>query len=107
MQKYELLYILRPDISDEKADQLHEKVKKALTDKGAAIAQDVRVGKKELATPFKKMTSGYYYRLEYSAQPEALEDMQRLLTMTDTVIRFMNVKVEKILDKSKREPIAA
>jgi small subunit ribosomal protein S6 len=107
MQKYELLYILRPDWEEGKLEQLNEKLKKALTDNGAKIIKFDSIGKRDLAAIFKKFKSGFYYKVEFEAERKALEEMQQVLTLSDAVLRFMNAKMESVVDKSKRQEVAA
>ncbi len=107
MKRYELLYILRTDWEEEKLEQFRTKLVKALTDNGAEIMTNESLGKRELATEFKKMRSGFYYKIEFKAAPKALEEMQHVLTLSDAVIRFMNSTYESVCDKSRRQPAAA
>ncbi len=107
MQTYELMYIMRGDLTDEKLDQLQAKINSALVDNGAKIITEDRVGKRDLGTPFKKSRTGIYVRIEYQADKKALDETQRLLRITDGIIRFMNVRIESVRDKSHVQQAAA
>jgi small subunit ribosomal protein S6 len=107
MKRYELMYILRPDWEEEKLELFRAKLLKALSDNGAEIISNESLGKRELAAEFKKCRSGFYYKIEFKAEPKALEEMQRVLTLSDAVLRFMNATYESVTDKSHRQPAVA
>jgi len=107
MQGYELLYVLKPDLAEEKVTEVQEKIKDILTKNKAHIVADEVFGKKELAYPIKKFKQGYYLRIEFEADGKALKEMDRFIGITDTIIRKLCVKLESIREKNKeKEPVA-
>ncbi|MFC1517029.1 30S ribosomal protein S6 [Candidatus Margulisiibacteriota bacterium] len=106
MDGYELLYVLRPDLEEDKLEALKEKVKKALTGKGAKIIDEENLGQRELATPIDKITKGHYERLEFEASGEAIKEMKKVLGINDAVLREMCVKLKSIRNKPKQEELA-
>lgn len=103
MQGYELLYIINADIEEDKIKQIHEKIKKALTSNKANIIAEDFIGINQLATPISKQTKGYYIRLEFEADGVAVNEMDKVLEVTDSVLRKMCVKLKSIRNKNKEE----
>ena len=95
MNKYETVFILTPVLSDEQTKEAVAKFKKILTDKGAEIVNDEAWGLKKLAYQIEKKTSGFYYLMEFNAEPEVISTIETAFRRDEKVIRFMTVKLDK------------
>ena len=95
MRKYEVMFIVRPDLEVESNKKVAENMKKVLTDKGATIVEEKEMGQKELAYEIKKYKTGYYYLYVVEANDTAAtEEFDRLARLSEDVIRHLIVKVE-------------
>ena len=69
----------------------------ALKDKVNALVKDIQGqvlsaddwGNRRLAYPIKKEREGYYYILKFSADPLKVNEIKKILQLTESVIRFM------------------
>jgi small subunit ribosomal protein S6 len=95
MNKYETVFILTPVLSDEQTKETVAKFKKILTDKGAEIVNEEAWGLKKLAYQIEKKTSGFYYLMEFNAEPEVISTIETAFRRDEKVIRFMTVKLDK------------
>ena len=95
MNKYETVFILTPVLSDEQTKEAVAKFKKILTDKGAEIVNEEAWGLKKLAYKIEKKTSGFYYLMEFNAEPEVISTIETAFRRDEKVIRFMTVKLDK------------
>ena len=95
MNKYETVFILTPVLSDEQTKEAVAKFKKILTDKGAEIVNEEAWGLKKLAYQIEKKTSGFYYLMEFNAEPEVISTIETAFRRDEKVIRFMTVKLDK------------
>ncbi|MBU0580315.1 MAG: 30S ribosomal protein S6 [Candidatus Margulisbacteria bacterium] len=103
MEGYELLFVIKPGLEQEKIDQIFEKVKKVLLDNGATIDVEDKIGEKELAVQIKKFSKGSFFRLEFNAPGKAISEMQRVIKITDQIIRHMCVKLKSIRNKPQEQ----
>lgn len=95
MRKYEVMFIVRPDLEMEANKQVAENMKKVLTDKGATIVEEKEMGQKELAYEIKKYKTGYYYLYTIETNDTvATEEFDRLARLSEDIIRHLIVKVE-------------
>lgn len=95
MRKYEVMFIVRPDLEMEANNQVAENMKKVLTDKGATIVEEKEMGQKELAYEIKKYKTGYYYLYTIETNDTvATEEFDRLARLSEDIIRHLIVKVE-------------
>ena len=95
MNQYETVFILTPVLSDEQTKETAEKIKKVLTEKGAEILSEEAWGLKKLAYAIQKKSSGFYYLIEFKAEPEVIKTLETAYRRDEKVIRFQTVKLDK------------
>ena len=95
MNHYETVFILTPVLSDEQTKETVAKFKTLLTDNGAEILNEEAWGLKKLAYQIEKKSSGFYFLLEYKAEPTIVKTLETGFRRDEKVIRFMTVKLEK------------
>ena len=95
MNKYETVFILTPVLSDDQTKETVAKFKKVLTDNGAEIVNEEAWGLKKLAYQIEKKTSGFYFLMEFKAEPTIVKTLETAFRRDEKVIRFQTVKLEK------------
>ncbi|MBO6217793.1 MAG: 30S ribosomal protein S6 [Prevotella sp.] len=95
MNQYETVFILTPVLSDDQAKETVAKFKNLLTDGGAEILNEEAWGLKKLAYHIQKKTSGFYYLVEFKAEPALIDKLEVAFRRDEKVIRFMTVKLDK------------
>ena len=95
MNQYETVFILTPVLSDDQAKETVAKFKNLLTDSGAEILNKEASGLKKLAYRIQKKTSGFYYLVEFKAEPALIDKLEVAFRRDEKVIRFMTVKLDK------------
>ncbi len=93
-RKYELMYVLSPVVGAEGLTELHEKIKSIVETDGTIESVD-HWGMKRLAYPIEDQTEGDYSVVLFSAEPDAPEEIQRILKITEGVMRYMIISVEE------------
>ncbi len=94
MNKYEIMFIVKPDMEEADIKKIAESMKKVLTDKKAKIVEEQAMGQKELAYEMKKCKVGYYFLLVVEASPEAIAEFNRVVGINENLLRHLVVKVE-------------
>jgi len=95
MSKYELLYIVDRDLTDENRETLIEKIKALLVEKGAEITGLDKWGIKKLAYPINFKHEGFYVLVTFATENHKLVgEMSNLINITDGVARHLFVKKE-------------
>ena len=72
-----------------------DRIKEIITSGGGAIAKIDEWGKRRLAYEIKDSFDGVYYILYFTATPKTLDEVTRVLGITDSVLRNMPIKHEK------------
>jgi small subunit ribosomal protein S6 len=94
MTSYETIYILRPDLGDEAADQAINKYQTLLKEQGAENLDIQHRGKRRLAYDIRKFREGIYIQMNYDASGVAVAAMERAMRLGDDVIRYLTIKPE-------------
>ena len=90
MRNYEIMYILKADLSEEARKEKMAALEKILTDKGASVtATDESLGLRELAYPIKDESKGYYVVLKVSMDKAAIDEFNRLVRIDSSVLRHL------------------
>lgn len=92
MNKYELLFIIANDVNEEKREQLINKFKGLIEEKGGEIAGVDKWGMKKFAYPINYKNEGFYVLVNFSSKPEIIEGISKLMNITDGIVRHMFVK---------------
>ncbi len=98
--KYEILYIIRPDLGDDNKEQLVERFNTILTDNGAEITKSEYWSKnRKFAYEIEDYTEGDYYIVELSASStDAVNEFDRLALINDGILRHMIVRLDHLED---------
>ena len=74
---YEALFIIKPDVPDEEADQRVEALRAQLVTQGATVDKVDKWGKRKLAYKVDKYREGSYVLFQFSAEPEIVKEFER------------------------------
>lgn len=88
-KNYEAMLVFSVKNGDEAAQELFNKFK-TLIEKNGTISNIDEWGKRKLAYDINYESEGYYVLVEYSAEPEFPAEFERVLGITEGVLRFLN-----------------
>ena len=87
-EKYEVLYVLNPNLTEEETQAIVEKFK-TLIEQNGTVDEMEEWGKRKLAYEINYLTEGYYVLVKFTSGPELPAELDRLLGITDGVIRSL------------------
>lgn len=93
MRSYELVYIIKPG-EEEVVDATVTKFENLIKNNGGVIEKLDRWGKKRLAYEIKDFTEGYYVLVNFNAEPKTVQEIERVMKITDEVIRHLLIVKE-------------
>jgi small subunit ribosomal protein S6 len=91
MRDYELLFVLDPDLDEEKKATLIETVKSVINDNGGEAGEADVWGDRRLAYAINKKNTGYYIVLLFKADAELPKELDRRLRINENVMRHIIV----------------
>jgi small subunit ribosomal protein S6 len=101
---YELMFIVRPDMTDEDLDKLVSTLGTAVTSSNGIVKSVEKMGKRRLAYTVRKFHEGVYVLLTVEGGGGVMHELERRLRVTEPVIKFLTVRIDeeqKRLDKIK------
>jgi len=93
MKAYELVYIIQPG-EEELINAIVAKFENLIKNNGGVIEKIDRWGKKRLAYEIKDFTEGYYVLVNFNAEPKTVQEIERVIKITDEVIRHLLIVKE-------------
>ena len=91
MKKYEVMYIIRPELDDDAKKALVEEINNVFVNKDSAVEKVDEWGLRDLAYEIKGCTKGYYVVLNVNATPEAIDEFTRVANIKENIIRYIAV----------------
>ena len=95
MPSYELMYIVKPDLDDEAVQQEIEKVNQLIQTNGGEVRKVTPWGKRRLAYSVGNRREGHYVVAEFNLEPTKVQEMERVLKISDTVFRHLLVRQDE------------
>ena len=89
MKKYEVMYIIRPNIDEEGKKSIIEEINQVFVKSASVVSEVKEWGLRELAYEIDGETKGYYVLLNVEATPEAIKEFDRVANIKETVIRHI------------------
>lgn len=96
MTPYELMFIVRPDVENEEAvDQQIERYGSLIVDRGGEVTGVDKWGRRRFAYELKGFTEGYYVVLQFKADSATVDELDRLIRISDDILRHIVVRLDE------------
>ena len=92
MRKYEIMFIVRPDLEEANIKEVANNMKEVLKSEGATIVEEKAMGQRELAYEIKKY---YFLFVIESEDHSAAKEFDRVALINENIIRHLIVRVEE------------
>ena len=93
-EAYELLFLVSPTLEEEVREATFKRIDSAITAQGGVVDKVEEWGKRKLAFEVNRLTDGDYSLIDFHADPKDIAEIDRVLRITDAVVRFMIVRRE-------------
>ena len=87
-EKYELMYIINPNLSEEETAAVVEKFK-ALVEQNGTLEEMGEMGKRKHAYEINYISEGYYVLVKFTSGPDFPAELDRVLGITDGILRSL------------------
>jgi small subunit ribosomal protein S6 len=92
MAKYEMLYLLNNELSDEAKEAEIPKYEDIVKTMGGALVSTDKWGTKKTAYPINFKNEAYYVLMTFEAEKTFVEELKRVIGITDGIIRRLITK---------------
>lgn len=101
MRRYETVFILDPDLSDEIRESVMEKLSDIIQQYDGFTVEYDHWGGMTLAYEIKRKTRGYYVRAEYCGDGDLVKEIERSFRIDDRVMKYLTVLLDSDIDVEK------
>jgi small subunit ribosomal protein S6 len=92
LREYEVLYIVRADLDDEKVQDAVKRVNTLIERSGGKIERTNLWGKRKLAYEVKHQKEGSYVLQDFQLDPDRVPELESALKITEEVLRHLIVR---------------
>jgi len=103
-RKYELVYVVSPEASDDQVTDLHNQVEAIVQRIGGSIEKTENWGRRRLAYEIGRHKEGTYVLEVLHGTGELMKEIDRRLKVTDLIIRHLVVRVDEeqtVIDRTR------
>ncbi len=95
MNNYETVFIANPVLSAQQMKEAVEKFRSLIVENKGEIVHEEEWGLRKLAYPIQKKTTGFYYLIQFKANPEFISKLEIEYKRDERIMRFLTVKLDK------------
>ncbi|MBA4494094.1 30S ribosomal protein S6 [Paenactinomyces guangxiensis] len=95
MHKYELMFIIRPDVDEDTIKATRDKVQSVITENGGEIIDTNDMGKRRLAYLIDKYREGIYTVYTFQAKADVVTELDRVININDNIIRHLVININE------------
>jgi small subunit ribosomal protein S6 len=106
MNDYEILLMLDPELADERQSEILARTQELVATQGGEWESQEPWGRRRLAYEIDHKPEGVYYLLTFRATPETLDEISRVLKITDGVMRHLATRRPKLHRRPDKAPAA-
>ena len=95
LKQYETVFIATPVLSKQQMKEAVAKYTQLIADNGGEVVYEENWGLKQLAYPIQHKTSGFYYLIQFKAEPSFIETLETQYFRDERIIRYLTVALDK------------
>ncbi|HTS37561.1 MAG TPA: 30S ribosomal protein S6 [Candidatus Solibacter sp.] len=92
---YELMFIVRPDMTEEDLDKLISNLQSVVPPSGGTVQKVEKMGKRRLAYTVRRFHDGIYVLMVVEGGGPVMHELERRLRVTEPVIKFLTVRIDE------------
>ena len=105
MNKYELIYVIDTAMEETARNELIARFNGMIEQDGGKVEKVEEWGKRRLAYAINYKTEGYYVLVNFTANPELPREIERVMQINESILRYLTVKVEEKRSNVKPRPV--
>jgi len=102
MRTYEIIFIVRPDVTEEDVEKLISQMEGVVTGTGGKLEKVEKMGRRRLAYRVAKQREGIYVLFRLQGSGDTVKEFERRLKVIDTVIKYMTVRIDEDLERAEK-----
>lgn len=95
MKKYELLSVIKPNLDNDEADKVVQKVEETIQNLGGSVTNTDKMGRKKLAFDVKGYRDSYFVVQKMNLPEDKVVELKRQVKLNENIIRTMFTELKK------------
>ncbi|QGU00641.1 SSU ribosomal protein S6p [Candidatus Syntrophocurvum alkaliphilum] len=96
MRTYEMMFILRPDLSEEEVTETKERLQNIISQFGGEFETEAGGwGRKRLAYPIEDYQEGVYVLWYFKGKSETIDELDRIMKISDNILRHIIIRKDQ------------
>lgn len=95
MRNYEMMYVVKPDLDEEKLAAVVEKFNGMIAANGGEVVTSDKWGKRRLAYEINDYREGIYILVNFKGEAGTAHELDRVMKITDEILRFMIIRKDE------------
>jgi len=100
MRRYEVVFIVHPDLTDEEVKAVSDRYGDLIVAQKGTIIKTEDWGRRKLAYDIKKQSKGAYFLIDFYGPGQMIKEIERNFNIDDKILRFLTVKISDAFDPS-------
>ncbi len=96
LRAYEVMFITDPNLEVDQHEAILDRLTRVVAERGGSVANVDRWGKRRLAYEIAGHREGNYTVMSFQADPSVGVELERVMRITDGIIRYLIVKQEDV-----------
>jgi len=92
VRNYETMYVLRPDLEQERMAELVTRFQGVVSEQGGELTELKEMGRRRLAYEIDGVREGFYVLMHFAAENDVTSELERVFRITDGVLRYLTVR---------------
>ena len=105
MNKYELIYVIDTAMEETARNELIARFNGMIEENSGKVEKVEEWGKRRLAYTINYKTEGYYVLVNFTANAELPREIERVMQINESILRYLTVKVEEKRSNVKPRPV--
>jgi small subunit ribosomal protein S6 len=106
MKEYEVMFLVKPNLSDDKYKEYADGFQKIVEQNGGQIKSLDMTGIRELAQELKKMKKAYYVYSVFDANNAVLDELKKYFAVNEDIFRNLIVLTDSVKPKKEQKKVA-
>ncbi len=102
MRNYEIIFIVRPNVTEEDVDKLIAQMEGVVAGAGGKLEKVEKIGRRRLAYRVQKQREGIYILFRLQGSGDTVKEFERRLKVIDTVIKYLSVRIDEDLERIEK-----
>jgi small subunit ribosomal protein S6 len=102
MAKYEVMFIVRPDVTEEDLEKVIAQMESTVSATGGKVEKVEKMGRRRLAYRVSRFREGLYVLFTLEGGGDTVKEFERRLKVSDAVIKFLTVRIDEELERAEK-----